>query len=79
MKRWPIGQGVFEGPFTREKRRNGSVRNKYRFQTKSPVYTYKFCNVPTEKSTVLESPLKRVLDRLHVVFFETGNDRARDN
>ena len=37
------------GPFTRQKRRNGSVRNKYRFQTKSPVYTYKFCNVPNRK------------------------------
>ena len=34
---------------------------------------------PTEKGTVLESPLERVLDCLHVVFFETGNDRARDN
>ena len=34
---------------------------------------------PTEKATVLESPLERVLDCLHVVFFETGNDRARDN
>ena len=33
----------------------------------------------TEKGTVLESPLERVLDCLHVVFFETGNDRARDN
>ena len=34
---------------------------------------------PTEKGTVLENPLERVLHRLHVVFFETGNDRARDN
>ena len=34
---------------------------------------------PTEKGTVLESPLERVLDCLHVVFFETSNDRARDN
>ena len=34
---------------------------------------------PTEKGTVRESPLERVLDCLHVVFFETGNDRARDN
>ena len=33
----------------------------------------------TEKGTVLESPLERVLDRLHFVFFETENDRARDN
>ena len=34
---------------------------------------------PTEKGTVRESPLERELDCLHVVFFETGNDRARDN
>ena len=34
---------------------------------------------PTEKGAVRESPLERVLDCLHVVFFETGNDRARDN
>ena len=34
---------------------------------------------PTEKGTVRESPLERVLDCLHVVFFETGKDRARDN
>ena len=35
---------------------------------------------PTEKGTVRESPLGTgVLDYLHVVFFETGNDRARDN
>ena len=34
---------------------------------------------PTEKGTVRESSLERVLDCLHVVFFETGNDRARDN
>ena len=34
---------------------------------------------PTEKGTVLESPLERVLDYLHVVFFDTGNDRARGN
>ena len=34
---------------------------------------------PTEKGMVLESPLERVLDCLHVVFFETGNDRASDN
>ena len=34
---------------------------------------------PTEKGTVRESPLERVLDCLHVLFFETGNDRARDN
>ena len=32
-----------------------------------------------EKGMVLESPLERVLDCLHVVFFETGNDRAHDN
>ena len=34
---------------------------------------------PTGKGMVLESPLERVLDCLHVVFSETGNDRARDN
>ena len=34
---------------------------------------------PTEKGTVLESPWERVKDRLHVVFFENGTDRARDN
>ena len=38
-----------------------------------------FVMCPTEKGTVLESPLERVLDCLHVVFFETGNDRASDN
>ena len=38
-----------------------------------------FVRCPTEKGTVLESPLERVLDCLHVVFFETGNDRASDN
>ena len=50
----------------------GSRRNLPFTRTNSVMY-------PTEKGTVLESPLERVLDRLHVVFFETGNDRARNN
>ena len=49
-----------------------SRRNLLFTRTNSVMY-------PTEKGTVLESPLERVLDCLHVVFFETGNDRARDN
>lgn len=32
-----------------------------------------------EKGKVLESPLERVLDCLHVVFFETDNNGARNN
>ena len=32
-----------------KKRSNGSVRKKHRFQMRSPVYTYKFCNVPKRK------------------------------
>ena len=50
----------------------GSTRNLLFTRTNSVMF-------PTEKGTVLESPLERVLDCLHVVFFETGNDRARDN
>ena len=50
----------------------GSRRNLLFTSTKSVMYL-------TEKGTVLKSPLERVLDRLHVVFLETGNDRARDN
>ena len=50
----------------------GSRRNLLFTRTNSVMYL-------KEKGTVLESPLERILDRLHVVFFETGNDRARDN
>ena len=50
----------------------GSRRNLPFTRTNSVMYL-------TEKGTVLESPLERVLDRLHVVFFKTGNDRARNN
>ena len=50
----------------------GSRRNLPFTRTNSVMYL-------TEKGTVLESPFERVLDRLHVVFFETGNDRARNN
>ena len=50
----------------------GSRQNLLFTRTNSVMY-------PTKKGTLLESPLERVLDCLHIVFFETGNDRARDN
>ena len=50
----------------------GSTRNLLFTRTNSVMF-------PTEKGTVLESPLERVLDCLHVVFFGTGNNRAHDN
>ena len=50
----------------------GSRRNPLFTRTNSAM-------CPTGKGTVLESALERVLDCLHVVFFEIGNDRARDN
>ena len=67
-----------EGPFTRQKRRNGSGRNEYRFQQNLTVYTCKFCK-GTDKKMVRSSENRGTdKDRLHVVFFVTGTDRARD-
>lgn len=53
-------------------RSTGSRRDLLFTRTNSVTYL-------KETGTVLESPLERVLDRLHVVFFETDNDGARDN
>ena len=36
-------KGASIGPFTRQKRRNGSGGNEYRFQQNLSVYTRKFC------------------------------------
>ena len=38
-----------KGPFTRQKRRNGSGRNEYRFQQTLTVYTRKFCKGTDKK------------------------------
>ena len=56
----------------RLERSTGSRRDLLFTRTNSVTYL-------KEKGKVLESPLERVLDRLHVVFFETDNDGARDN
>ena len=68
----------FEGPFTRQKRRNGSGRNEHRFQQNLTVYTRKFCK-GTGKRMARSSEIRGTdKDRLHVVFFETETDRASD-
>ena len=67
-----------KGPFTRQKRRNGSGRNEYRFQQNLTVYSRKFCK-GTDKQKARSSENRGTdKDRLHVVFFETRTDRARD-
>ena len=67
-----------KGPFTRQKRRNGSGRNEYRFQQILTVYTRKFCKRTDTKMARSSENRGTDKDRLHVVFFETGTDRARD-
>ena len=67
-----------EGPFTRQKRRNGSGRNEDRFQQNLTVYTSKFCKGTDKKLERFSENRGTDEDRLHVVFFETGTDRARN-
>ena len=61
-----------------QKRRNGSGRNEHRFQQNLTVYTHKFCK-GTDKRTARSLENRGTdKDRLHVVFFVTGTDRAGD-
>ena len=66
-----------KGPFTRQKRRNGSGRNEYWFQQNLTVYTRKFRKGTDKKMARSSENRGTVKDSLHVVFFRTGTDRAR--
>ena len=67
-----------QGPFTHQKKRNGSDKNKHRFQQNLTVYMHKFCK-GTDKRMAWSSENRGTdKDRLHVVFFVTGTDRAND-
>ena len=57
---------------------NGSGRNEYRFQQNLTVYTRKFCKGMDKKMARSSENRGTDKNRLHVVFFETGTDRARD-
>ena len=70
--RWKARLHVKREGAARLKTSTGSRRNLLFTRTENVM-------CPTEKGTVLESPLARVLDCLRVVFFETGTERARDN
>ena len=60
-----------EGPFTRQKRRNGSDRNEYRrFQQNLTVYTGTFCRGTDKRMARSSENRETDKDRLHVVFFE---------
>ena len=57
---------VIEGPFTRQKRRNGSGRNEHRFQQNLTVYTCKFCK-GTDKRMARSSEIRGTdKDRLQI-------------
>ena len=61
------------GPFTRQKRRNGSGRNEDRFQQNLTVYTRKFCK-GTDKRMARSSENRGTdKERLHAVFFRDRN------
>ena len=66
------------GPFTRQKRRNGSGRNEHRFRQNLTVYTHKFCKGTDKRMARYSENRGTDKDRLHVVFFVTGTDRASD-
>ena len=68
---------VTNGPFTRQKRRNDSGRNEYRFQQNLTVYTGKFFKGTDKKMARSSENRGTDKDRLHV-FFESGTDRASD-
>ena len=69
---------LFKGPFTRQKRRNGSGRNGHRFRQNLTVYTHKFCKGTDKRMARSSENQGTDKDRLHVVFFVTGTDRASD-
>ena len=54
------------------------VENECRFQQNLTVYTCKFCKGTDKKMARSSENRGTDKDRLHVVFFETGTDRARD-
>ena len=70
--------GDSKGPFTRQKRRNGSDRNEYRFQQNLTVYTRKFCKGTDKKWNGPQRIEERILRPFTRCFFETGTDRARN-
>ena len=59
---------ISRGPFTRQKRRNGSGRNEYRFQQNLTVYTSKFCKGTDKKMARSSENRGTDKDRLHVIF-----------
>ena len=73
-----VGTTKTQGQFTRQKRRNGSGRNKHRFQQNLPVYMRKFCKGTDKRMTRSSENRGTDKDRSHVVFFVTGTNRASD-
>ena len=68
-----------KGPFTRQKRWDGSGRNEHQFQQNLPVYTRKFSKGTDKRMAQPQRFEEQNKDCLHVVvFFETGTDRASD-
>ena len=72
-----VGTTKIQGPYTRQKRRNGPGRNKHRLQQNLPVYMHKFCK-GTDKKMARSSLEERMKTVYTLLFFVTGTDRASD-